>query len=183
MSSKSTEAIKAKEELENINKELAKVVDQSQPLLEKQRMLKLQLRMANEVENSENIPPSLDLLQQDVFNTLNGSRKSPTRRALGEVMISPTKATGSQGSLVMPAGIDNMHDAASTASLNPSSHSLKFATDLGQRMVEEVRRLQAELNERDELLRTMRASATGDARKLEDMETRLKTISKDEGMC
>ena len=69
------------------------------------------------------------------------------------------------------------------AAVTPRQHDLEFAADIGQGLLEEVRKLQSLLAQRDVTLNEVTASMTRSDRQLELFDRKVKKMAEDQGSC
>jgi len=94
-------------------------------------------------------------------------QESPTKSEfVGHGLVSPTKSQASP---------------RKTRNATPRQHDIEFAADIGQGLLEEVRKLQALLAQRDQKLGENAASMARSDRQLELFDRRVKQMHEDAG--
>jgi|SRR5579871_1431190 hypothetical protein len=93
--------------------------------------------------------------------------ESPTKSEfIGDGTISPSK---------------NQSFSRKLRNATPRQHDIEFAADIGQGLLEEVRKLQALLAQRDQKLNEATSSITRSNRQIELLERKVKQMHEDQG--
>lgn len=170
------------QQLDQINHELECVVQRTQPLLEQQKKLKAQVTLLDARDDSVDVPAeTLDRLasfEKEVSQVLGAySGTSPTKRIRTEQENTPV----SKGRSNKTSGLMASRHSKQLTTSSPRHHGIDLATEIGEGLVEEVRRLQARLLEKDELLKELRHEKEQQERGVEETESRVRLLTSDEG--
>ena len=95
-------------------------------------------------------------------------------------MESPTKTEFSGQGTVSPS--KNQQSSRKARNATPRQHDIEFAADIGQGLLEEVRKLQALLAQRDQKLNEATASITRSDRQIELFDRKVKQMHEDQGI-
>jgi hypothetical protein len=158
----------------------------NRPLKSEAKDLECSASFLNSLSNAENIPPEcssrLSKLEQEAHHILLPTgRMSPTRRLRSEQLSiqSPAQRRSDRPVILGPR---LSHETSSPAfGEREKTSDLDLATALGHRMVEEVRRLQAELSNKEEELRTVLLESETRVFKEQEAESRIKNVIENEG--
>src|SRR5271168_132118 len=94
-------------------------------------------------------------------------------------MDSPTKSEFVGNGTVSPS--KNQSSSRRARNATPRQHDIEFAADIGQGLLEEVRKLQALLAQRDQKLAEAATSIAISDRQLESMDRKVKQLYEDRG--
>ena|SRR2546429_7836746 len=94
-------------------------------------------------------------------------------------MESPTKTEFNGQGTVSPS--KNQHSSRKARNATPRQHDIEFAADIGQGLLEEVRKLQALLAQRDQKLNEATTSITRSDRQIELFDRKVKQMHEDQG--
>lgn len=94
-------------------------------------------------------------------------------------MESPTKTEFNGQGTVSPS--KNQHSPRKARNATPRQHDIEFAADIGQGLLEEVRKLQALLAQRDQKLNEATTSITRSDRQIELFDRKVKQMHEDQG--
>lgn len=166
-------------DIDAITGELNAVMRQAKPLLERQKFLQNQVDTIDAQANTS-LPQSDSLATSANMNSDLKLSASPSRSRLrkafnGQEMSSAFR-NRSQGQQFSKSG-KGLHDLPSPA----RQHDIDLATEIGEGLVEEVRKLQAQLYEKDEFLKELTRSRVKQERISEELEGKLKTMLSEEG--
>jgi|SRR5271156_2969737 len=95
-------------------------------------------------------------------------------------MDSPTKSEFVGNGTVSPS--KNQSSSRRARNATPRQHDIEFAADIGQGLLEEVRKLQALLAQRDQKLAEAATSIARSDRHLELMDRKVKQMHEDQGL-
>lgn len=170
-------------QIEQISSELEGVMKTTQPLLSHQQRLKEQLALLDLNEDTENVPPdTLDRLvtfQKEAHQVLTEFPiTSPVRRNRNTADSSPLTKSRLNAT---PKNVLHTRKMR-PANTSPRHHEIDLATELGEGLVEEVRRLQAQLYEKDEALRQQVKVKQAEDRNADDLEAKLRNALSNEGI-
>jgi len=92
---------------------------------------------------------------------------------------SPTKLDFFSGATMSPS--KNQHSPRKARITTPRQHDIEFAADIGQGLLEEVRKLQALLAQKEHKLNEATISITRSDRQLELFERKVKQMHEEQG--
>lgn len=163
--------------IEQINQELNAVMKQTQPLLEQQKRLQSQVAEIDERDGVKS-QRRLTHFERDAAKVLAADDSVAT--SLRRPRTGQENSPGRNSKL---SGLGTNSIARRIRQLpSPTRHQeLDLATEIGEGLVEEVRKLQLQLQEKDELLKDVSRSRIRQERGSEELEARMKMMAADEG--
>ncbi|ORY83835.1 hypothetical protein BCR37DRAFT_398068 [Protomyces lactucae-debilis] len=170
-------------QLDETGKGLNRIMDMAQPLLEHQKHLEAQLQaydLGKDVENQPTVlTHRLDHLQResDAVLTEFGVNRSSIRATYKDSKQSDSAPNRPQDSSILSP--TRMAQSARRARQNMAQgtrpHDIEFATEIGNKLVAEVRAQQQLLAEKDDRIRELLVQLEKRERGFENMQTEVKT--------
>lgn len=130
--------------------------------------------------NGENIPP-------EILVALSSFEKEANHVLSENILSSPSRAalhnsSNANAQRLRDENIPTIRGPQRQRGIvTPRHHEIDLATQLGRNLVEEVRKLQAQLHEKDEALRATTRSQERQAVVVDELEHKMKTVCVSEG--
>jgi hypothetical protein len=172
------------QQLDETGKGLNSIMDLAQPLLEQQKLLEEQLKAYDERKDVENAPGTpggrIESLHRETDAVLTefGVNRSPIRATYKDkktLNSQQTRSIDSQGVFSPTRMAQSSRRARQNMAQATRPHDIEFATEIGNKLVAEVRSQQQLLTEKDDKIRELLTELEKSELGFENMQTEART--------